>query len=140
MDIKFNVSSFGTMPTRGTEHSAGLDLYTPSDITLDPGIPTYVDLGVRVEIPAGHVGLLTTRSSMGKHGVTLANSIGIIDADYRGPLGVTLINNAAWSQAYLKGDRIAQLVVLPFLLADPVPVEELTVTERGEGGFGSTGR
>jgi dUTP pyrophosphatase len=77
---------------------------------------------------------------MGKHGVTLANSIGIIDADYRGPLGVTLINNAAWSQAYLKGDRIAQLVVLPFLLADPVPVEELTVTERGEGGFGSTGR
>jgi dUTP pyrophosphatase len=141
MDIKFELcSEDAVLPTRATSGSAGLDLYSPKDFSLHRDYPVYVDLGVRVEIPDGHVGLLVARSSMGRSGVTLSNSIGVIDSDFRGVLGVTLINHGPHGfMGYKKGDRIAQLVITPFLMCNPVESDNLSDTERGEGGFGSTG-
>jgi dUTP pyrophosphatase len=102
-----------------------------------------VGTGIAVEIPEGYVGLVTVRSSMGREGVSLANSVGIVDSDYRGELILNLYNHSyvhADGFGVSAGERIGQLVVVPAPTFDLTEVDSLSTTERGEGGFGSTGR
>lgn len=131
------ITEDATPPKRATEGSAGLDLYLNEDVVLYPGEPPkLVGTGVCVEIPTGYVGVLALRS--GVKDCWMNNGVGIIDSDYRGEVKVKLsaINQMA---KYSKGSRIAQLVILPYLACDVTVVSELSDTQRGTGGFGSTG-
>jgi dUTP pyrophosphatase len=127
-----------TVPTRAHPDDAGLDLYSLEDATLAPGQGNVVRTGIAVAVPFGHVGLVCDRSSMAKRGLKTAG--GVIDAGYRGELGVVLWNISGQAQSVKKGERLAQLLVLPVATPAPVEVEELGLTARGAGGFGSTGR
>lgn len=128
-------------PTRGTPHSAGLDLYADTSCLLVNHVTKTVGTGIAVEIPEGYVGLLFVRSSLGKAGVALVNDVGVIDSDYRGEIKLAMIYSATVGGHYVQqGDRIAQLVVVPAPLFELEEVEELSETARGEGGFGSTGK
>jgi len=133
-------------PTRGTTHAAGLDLYALRTTLLPPNEPTMVHTGIAVEIPEGYVGLLFARSSMGHCGVSMTNAVGVIDADYRGEIMLSLRYTSGGyglynvSHGIAKGERIGQLVVVPAPLFELEEVEELSETARGEGGFGSTGK
>ena len=126
------------LPTRAHPDDAGLDLYTLDTVTLAPGQGTLARTGVAVAVPQGHVGLIADRSSLGKRGLKTAG--GVIDAGYRGELGVVLWNISGQPQSVKKGERLAQLLVLPVATPAPVEVEDLGLTARGAGGFGSTGR
>lgn len=128
-------------PTRAHPTDAGLDFYALEDATLYVGQRVAVDTGIAVAIPTGHVGKLYGRSSLGaNHGVTLANAVGIIDADYRGSIVAVLANHGQVPYYVHAGDRIAQLVVEPIVTPTVVEVEALPGTVRGSGGFGSSGR
>ena len=131
-----------TLPTRAHEGDAGLDLYACDAAHIGPGERWGVGTGVAVEIPAGHAGLVLPRSGLAReHGISLANSPGLIDAGYRGEFTVLLLNNdPAVVFRVAPGDRIAQLVVVPIALAEPLEVDGLAESARGEGGFGSSGR
>lgn len=128
-------------PIRATSSSAGLDLSLPADVTLRNGTITVVELPYKVAIPDGHVGLLALRSSLGARGITIPNSVGVIDSDYRGNLKLPLALLPDGGPVILRaGERVAQLVLLPVAL--PVPVEATVAadeTQRGGGGLGSTG-
>ena len=129
----------GFLPDRKTFHSAGADLYLPEDLTIFPLSFAKIDLKIAIEIPYRHVGLISLRSSV-KH-IQLTNGVGIIDADYRGPICLSLHNYSddyCWTG--LRGDRIAQLTVIEYLQTTYVYVDSLSDTDRGEGGFGSTGK
>jgi dUTP pyrophosphatase len=130
------------LPTRAHDGDAGLDLYACEPARLGPGERIGVGTGVAVEIPAGHAGLVLPRSGLArKHGITLANSPGLIDAGYRGEIFVLLLNADPAEIFHVEpGDRIAQLVIVPVGLAEPVEVGSLASSERGDGGFGSSGR
>jgi dUTP pyrophosphatase len=130
------------VPTRAHEGDAGLDLYASEAAHIGPGERWGVGTGVAVEIPAGHAGLVLPRSGLAReHGISLVNSPGLIDAGYRGEVRVLLLNtDPAETFRVEPGDRIAQLVLAPIALADPVEVETLSDSARGDGGFGSTGR
>ncbi len=131
------------LPFYATDGAAAMDLHAclEAPLTIAAGARAIVPTGLAVAIPAGHVGLLAVRSSMGvKRGVTLANGVGVIDSDYRGEVGVGLMNVSGDAYTVLPGDRIAQLIVLPVAQPAPELVEELPETGRGTGGFGSTGR
>lgn len=129
------------MPTYQTEHAAGMDLRCHEDFTLYPNERRLVGTGLRVAIPPGYEGQVRPRSGLAlKRGLALVNSPGTIDADYRGEIGVILINHGADVVTFSAGDRIAQLVICPVARAELIVVEELEETERGEGGFGSTGK
>jgi dUTP diphosphatase len=130
------------LPTRAHPGDAGLDLYAREVAHLGPGERWSVGTGVAVQIPEGHAGLVLPRSGLArKHGIALVNSPGLIDAGYRGEVRVLLLNtDPAETFRIEPGDRIAQLVVTPIVLAEPVEVEGLTETARGDGGFGSSGR
>ena len=127
-------------PKVGTEHSAGADLRCSQDFTVNPGGMVVVGTGVAVAIPEGHVGLIFPRSSMGKVRVGLANTVGVIDADYRGEIKLMITNDGGQPQTFFKGDRLAQLVVTPILSPKFIYVDDLDSTERGDKGFGSTGK
>ncbi|MCY3538844.1 MAG: dUTP diphosphatase [Acidimicrobiia bacterium] len=128
-------------PKRAHPTDAGLDLYARYPARLEPGDHTTVDTGVAVEIPPGHAGLILARSGWAKkHAVGLVNSPGLIDSDYRGELRVVLVNHGRERFSIARGDRVAQLVIVPVALPEPRPVDELGDTDRGEGGFGSSGR
>ena len=130
------------IPTYGTEYSAGADLYAllDSKIEIKPHETVFVHTGISVEIPEGYCGLIFARSSMGaKRGLAPANKVGVIDADYRGEIMVTLHNHSEITQTVEPGERIAQLAIVPFLAAEFDLADELSDTVRGEGGFGSTG-
>jgi dUTP diphosphatase len=131
-----------TLPTRAHEGDAGLDLYACEEAHIGPGERWSVGTGVAVEIPAGHAGLVLPRSGIARdHGISLVNSPGLIDAGYRGELRVLLLNtDPAETFRVGAGDRIAQLVVAPIALAEPVEAPELAQSARGGGGFGSSGR
>lgn len=131
-----------TVPTRAHEGDAGLDLYACESAHIGPGERWGVGTGVAVEIPAGHAGLVLPRSGLAReHGITLVNSPGLIDAGYRGELRVLLMNtDPAEIFRVAPGDRIAQLVITPIALAEPVESSALGDSARGEGGFGSSGR
>lgn len=131
-----------TLPARAHEGDAGLDLYACEAAHLGPGERWSVGTGVAVEIPAGHAGLVLPRSGLARdHGISLVNSPGLIDAGYRGEVRVLLLNtDPAETFRVAPGERIAQLVIAPIALAEPVEVEALSQSVRGEGGFGSSGR
>jgi dUTP pyrophosphatase len=131
-----------TVPTYGTEYSAGADLYNLIGETVTiPAHSTYlVHTGISVEIPEGYCGLIFARSGLAsKRGLAPANKVGVIDADYRGEVMVALHNHTDRTQTVEGGERIDQLAIVPFLKADFELVDELSDTERGAGGFGSTG-
>lgn len=130
------------LPTRAHEGDAGLDLYACESAHIGPGERWSVGTGVAVEIPEGHAGLVLPRSGLAKkNGIALVNSPGLIDSGYRGELRVLLLNtDPAELFRVAPGDRIAQLVVVPIALAQPVEREALAESARGEGGFGSSGR
>ena len=131
------------LPTYGSEFSAGADLYALCDeeIVIAPGETKFVRTGLALEIPEGYAGLIYARSGLAcKRGLAPANKVGVVDSDYRGEVMVALHNHSAVAQRIAPKERIAQLVVTPFLKASFVQAEELSDTVRGEGGFGSTGR
>jgi dUTP pyrophosphatase len=130
------------VPARATPGSAGLDLAARLDEPLI--IPArgraVVSTGLAAEIPAGTVGLVFGRSGLGiKRGIAPANAVGVIDSDYRGEIMVGLANHSDIDYTVSPGERIAQLVLVPVMMAEPAELEELTDTGRGEGGLGSTG-
>lgn len=120
---------------------AGVDLVASEDVVLAPGSRATVGTGIAIALPDGYVAFVLPRSGLAaKHGITLVNSPGTVDAGYRGELRVTLLNTDAREEYPVRaGDRIAQLVVLPIVRAEFVPVAALPGSSRGEGGFGSTG-
>lgn len=141
-EIKYHIPS-GDMelaPVRSTPQSAGLDLKAAEDASIPAQGTAIVKTGVICEIPDNHVGLLALRSSMAaKRGFMMANGVGIIDADFRGEIGVILFNASPEAQTIKKHERIAQLTITPFYMAAPVCADSLTDTQRGAGGYGSTG-
>lgn len=131
-----------TLPTYGSEYAAGADLYACMDeaITINPGETVMVHTGLAMEIPAGYAGLIYPRSGMAsKRGLAPANKVGVVDPDYRGEFMVALHNHSLTAQTVEPNERIAQLVIAPFLTACFEEADELSDTVRGEGGFGSTG-
>jgi dUTP pyrophosphatase len=131
-----------TLPTRAHEGDAGLDLYASEAASIAPGARASVGTGIALEVPPGHAALVLPRSGLAaKHGIALVNAPGLIDAGYRGEVRVLLHNTDAAEEFEVSaGDRIAQLLLVPFVTADPVEVQELAASERGAGGFGSSGR
>lgn len=131
------------VPTYGSEFSAGADLYAceDGDITIAPGETRLIHTGLSLEIPEGFAGLIYARSGLAtKRGLAPANKVGVIDADYRGEVMVSLHNHSGEAQTVSPGERVAQLVIAPFLKAQFSVTEELSDTVRGTGGFGSTGK
>lgn len=132
----------GITPTYGSASAAGADLYALLDtpLTLKAGETALVHTGVALEIPEGYVGLIFARSGLAtKKGLAPANKVGVIDADYRGEIMVALHNHGQVHQTIEQGERVAQLALVPFLTAQFQEVESLSDTQRGAGGFGSTG-
>lgn len=127
------------LPTRGTEHAAGYDIYMPADGEVS-GTDTFTALlGFATEIPVGYVALLLPRSSAAKSGLELANTCGVIDADYRGEwMAKIKVKNGGKIQ-WFAGDRLLQFVLVPCFTPELEVVESVSATDRGAGGFGSTG-
>jgi dUTP diphosphatase len=130
------------VPTRAHDGDAGLDLYACEGAHIGPGERWSVGTGIAIEIPEGHAGLVLPRSGLArKHGIALVNSPGLIDAGYRGEIRVLLLNTDPANTFKVEaGDRIAQLVIAPVALAEPIEVDALADSVRGDGGFGSSGR
>lgn len=131
------------IPTYGSSFSAGADLYIceGEDVVIGAGETRLVHTGIAIEIPSGYVGLIYARSGLAtKRGLAPANKVGVIDSDYRGEIMVALHNHSSSEQTLADGERIAQIVFTPYETASFCVVDELESTERGEGGFGSTGR
>ena len=130
-------------PYRATEGSAGADLFACIDeeIELKPGERRLIPTGIAIELPDSSCGaFIFPRSSVAsKSGVSLANCVGVVDSDYRGEIKVPLINHSDCAYIVHNGDRIAQMVIMPVILPSFIESEEVGETERGEGGFGSTG-
>lgn len=131
------------LPAYGSSDAAGADLYALTDgpVTIAPGQTVLIHTGIALAIPQGYAGLVCARSGLAtKEGLAPANKVGVIDADYRGEIRVALHNHGDAPQVVEDGDRVAQLVIAPYLTAQFQEAEELDGTERGGGGFGSTGR
>ncbi len=132
------------IPKRATPGSAGMDLYAVLDEekTIEKGEILLVPTGIAIELPdENYVAYLFARSGLAiKHGITLANCVGVIDSDYRGEVCVGLVNVSNTPYTITPGERIAQLVISPVSLIPTVEIDTLSDTERGEGGFGSTGK
>ena len=131
------------LPTYGSAGAAGADLYALPEgdpITINPGETAFIHTGLSMAIPEGYVGLNFARSGLAsKRGLAPANKVGVIDSDYRGELMVALHNHGDTSQTVQPGDRVAQFLIMPVITADFVEVDSLDETQRGTGGFGSTG-
>lgn len=141
-EIKYQIPSGDKelAPIRATAQSAGLDFKASEEVTIPAHSTAIVKTGVICEIPENHVGLLAIRSSMAaKRRFMMANGVGIIDADFRGEIGVIIYNAAPEAQTIEKYQRIAQMVISPFYMGTPVSCEDLSETTRGAGGYGSTG-
>jgi dUTP pyrophosphatase len=128
------------LPARAHPGDAGVDLYAAEPIHLEPGERALVGTGIAVAIPEGHAGLVAPRSGLAvRHGLSIVNAPGVVDAGYRGEVKVNLVNIGAEPVDVSRGDRIAQLVVVPVAAVEFVEVPDLDATARGDGGFGSTG-
>ena len=144
MNIKPIVENF-IAPEYKKDLSGGLDIYFQKDTELVIGADNVVNLGFCAEVPEGHVALLLPRSSAGMKGLALRNTVGVIDADYRGEWIAHIVidqqGDNAWGETikYKRGDRALQAIIIPFNKVDINIVDELSVTDRGDGGFGSTG-
>ena len=131
------------LPTFGSNEAAGADLYAclERDMTIAPGETVFVPTGLAMELPRGYAGLIYARSGLAcKRGLAPANKVGVVDSDYRGEFIVALHNHGTQPQTISHGERIAQLVVTPVLIPEYIEVKTLSDTQRGTGGFGSTGR
>ena len=146
MNFKMKIKKLNeraTVPTYGTDFAAGADLYSceEGEITIAPGETRFVHTGIALEIPQGYVGLVYARSGLStKRGLAPANKVGVIDCDYRGEIMVALYNHSSVAQTLAVGKRVAQIVFTKYDTAEFEVVDELDSTERGAGGFGSTGR
>ncbi|WP_219820339.1 dUTP diphosphatase [Pseudoclavibacter sp. RFBG4] len=141
MSIAIDVPVSGVLPTFAQPGDAGADLIATESVTLAPGQRAVLGTGVRLELPAGTVGFVMPRSGLAaKHGITLVNAPGTIDSGYRGEVKVIMLNtDSSESYAIAAGDRIAQLVVMQLAPVRFIQTEQLSASQRGEGGFGSTG-
>ena len=131
------------LPTRGSEHAAGYDLYAclEEDVLIGPGQTVKIGTGLAVAVPEGFFGAVFARSGLAsKEGLRPANCVGVCDSDYRGEYIIALHNDSGMERTVRHGDRIAQLVILPFLPAEFEECDSLPETARGAGGFGSTGK
>ena len=131
------------LPSRGSPFSAGADLRACMDepLTVAPGETVFIHTGLTAEIPEGYAGFVFARSGLAsKSGLAPANKVGVVDSDYRGEYMVALLNHSDKPVTVNPGDRVAQLVVMPVAFTDFTEVQELTETQRGAGGFGSTGK
>lgn len=140
--VKIINSSRNPLPSYATPHSAGMDLRASLEapVTLEPMQRALIPTGIRIELPQGYECQLRPRSGLAlKKGITLLNSPGTIDADYRGEIGVIVINLSGESVVLNDGERICQMVVAPYSSVEWDETESLTSTERGAGGFGHTG-
>lgn len=145
MEVKIKkICENATLPKYATEFSAGADLCAcccEGDVEIRPGETVLIRTGLAMEIPVGYAGMIFARSGLAtKRGLAPANKVGVVDADYRGEVMVALHNHSKETQIIAHGERIAQLVVMPFLAASFVEAESLADTVRGAGGFGSTGK
>lgn len=136
-EIQCKVEDKQFLPRRANPTDAGADLMSTEDLEIYPGEQKLVDTGVAVKIPEGYAGFVFNRSSQGKKGITIPHSVGVIDSDYRGNIKVILKNLGEDPYKIERGDRIAQLVIIPVLLTNFVDI--WNDTQRGTGGFGSTG-
>jgi len=140
-EIPVTLNPDATLPAYQSDRAAGLDLCTAIDFDIQPMERRLVPTGVRMAIPHGFEGQVRPRSGLAfKHGISMVNTPGTIDSDYRGEIGVIMINLGSEAVSFHRGDRIAQLVVCPIAHARLSVVEELDETGRGAGGFGSTGK
>ena len=129
------------IPAYQTKEAAGFDLHSIEDVVIKPGEIKLIGTGLAFEIEYGYEVQIRPRSGLAyKHGITVLNTPGTIDSDYRGEIKVLLINHSNEAFEIKKGERIAQAVIAPVIQAEIVEVEELSDTERGSGGFGSTGK
>ena len=162
MELRVKLTDGAPLPCHAKAGDAGLDLTTRETVTLDPGETKMVGTGVSVEIPEGYFGMVVPRSGLGSRGITLSNAVGIIDSGYRGEIKAPLHSNRPthnWItygvdgdtkirqlmandgvMTVQRGERVAQMVVVPYVSCECVEVEELSDTERSVDGFGSTGR
>ena len=144
MNIKVKkLNQNAVVPTLGSKFAAGADLYSAedADVVIEPNETRFIGTGIAMEIPEGYVGLVYARSGLAcKRGLAPANKVGVVDSDYRGEIKVALHNHGKEAQTVEKGERIAQMVIAPYLAVSYEEADELSETERGEGGFGSTGR
>ncbi len=132
------------MPTYGSEFAAGADLYACTNgetVIIESGETKLIKTGLAMEIPEGYAGLIYARSGIAnKRGLAPSNKVGVVDSDYRGEIMVSLHNHSNETQSIADGERIAQMVITPFLKVEYNEVQEISETVRGEGGFGSTGK
>ncbi len=141
------VKCTGERPSYANEYAAGLDLRANEDVTIYPkGHPIHSNIAdieseLAIEIPIGHFGMVVARSGLAfKHQIKLINDVGIIDEDYRGIIGIRLVNEGDSAYTIKKGDRVAQMIIIPYIQPTILFVDELSETDRGEKGFGSTGK
>lgn len=141
MKIKL-LSKKAKIPTRGSEKAAGRDLYAATDATILPHTTAKISTDIAIEIPSGYWGGIFARSGLAtKDGLRPANCVGVIDSDYRGPIIVALHNDTDETKEVMIGDRIAQLIILPVCdFSGWEIVDELSDTDRGDGGFGHSGK
>ncbi len=143
--MKVNVKKLrdnAVLPTYGSESAAGADLYAAIDenLAIAPGETVKVPTGIAAEIPEGYAGFIYARSGLAtKKGLAPANKVGVVDSDYRGEIIVALHNHSKETQVVERGERVAQFVIAPYLKVEYEFADDLSETERGEGGFGSTG-
>lgn len=131
------------LPAYGSAEAAGADLYACLDasVIVEPGETVWIPTGIALEVPRGCAGLVYARSSLGtKRGLAPANKVGVIDSDYRGEIRVVLLNHSKQTQVIEPGERVAQFLITPVLTPPYVEATELSDTDRGSGGFGSTGK
>lgn len=131
------------VPAYGSEFAAGADLYAciDGDLEIKPHQTVLIPTGIALELPIGYAGLIYARSGLAtKKGLAPANKVGVVDCDYRGEVKVSLHNHSEETQTVSAGERVAQLVITPYITAEFVLKDELSETVRGAGGFGSTGR
>ena len=144
MNIKIKkLNENAIIPTKGSEYAAGVDLYACIDkpIEIQPHETVKIGTGLSMELPTGYFGAIFARSGLAtKQGLRPANCVGCCDSDYRGDYIVPLHNDTDITQTVIPNERIAQLVIMPYLPVDFTEVDELTETERGDGGFGHTGK
>lgn len=132
-----------TVPTYGSPYAAGADLYAciDRDVTINPGETVLIKTGIAIELPVGYAAFIYARSGLAsKRGLAPANKVGVVDCDYRGEIMVALHNHSLTEQTVSPKERIAQMVIAPYITAEFNVVDTLTETVRGEGGFGSTGK
>lgn len=130
------------IPAYGSEYAAGADLYAclEGELTIQPHETAVIPTGIALELPVGYAGLIYARSGLAtKKGLAPANKVGVVDCDYRGEVKVALHNHSGVAQTVSAGERVAQLVITPYITANFCEVDELSQTVRGAGGFGSTG-